>query len=249
MATELSVPKGHGLVRVAHNLRVDVPPHLWQSMAGTDFWLVGGGADVMAVGAADVAGGLSGFGWTTTTLSLTAATGGDFLSSATIGTPASISLGADTDLLQSPTIFGDYTHGLLAGQILGHYPTRLICEVYAAFLTNSAEETRTGFGIIEAGGTAGTDASAMAWIHDLGTTNVFSIRSGADSDNGSADNATYHQWRIVVKVGTTDAIEWFIDGVSQGTMDNQAALWPCSFGAYASTTNRIALAWAHIWYE
>ena len=217
-------------------------------LSGDCFWLVGGGPDVMATGAAAVAGGLSGWGWTTTTLSLTAATGADFLSSADVGTPASIAFAADTDLLQSPTIFGDYSHGLAAGEILGRYPTKLICEVYAAFPTNSAEETRTGFGLIEAGGTAGTDVSAMAWIHALATTNAFSLRSGAASDNASSLDSAYHQWRIVVN-SADSLVEWFIDGTSQGTIAVQTDLWPCSFGAYASTTNRVALAWIHLWYE
>ena|SRR3990167_505554 len=249
MTTELSVPKGHGLVRVAHNLRHHVPAHLWQSEAGTDFWLIVRNADPITASGATNLSGLDSFGWTTTTLSLTAGTGGDFLSSATVGTPTGISLGADTDLLQSPFIFGDYSNGLLAGKILGHYPTRLSVEVFAAFPTATANETRTGFGLVEAGGTAGTDNDAMAWIHDNGTN--FVLRSAADSDAGAADlnDGLYRLFKIVVSVGTTDKIEWFIDGTSQGTMDNQAALWPCSFGAYASTTNRIALAWAHIWYE
>jgi hypothetical protein len=156
--------------------------------------------------------------------------------------------GANTDLLQSPTIFGDYSHGLQAGQILGHLPTRLICEVYAAFTTTSGSETRSGFGLTEAGGTSGVADDAMAWIHVPDASN-FGARSGVDSDAGSTVDSNYHQFRIVIKIGTTDKIEWFIDGTSQGTFDNQANLWPCSFGAYSSTTNRIALAWAHFWYE
>jgi hypothetical protein len=218
-------------------------------VAGTDFWYVVNHADAITVAGATNPSGLSGWGWTTTNLSLSSATGGDFLDSSDVGTPTATVFGADNDLLQSPTIFGDYSHGLMAGQILGHFPTRLICEVYAAFTTNSNEETRTGFGLTEAGGTSGTADDALAWIHDLGTTNVFSCRSGADSDNGSADNTNYHQFRIVIKTGTTDAIEWFIDGTSQGTLDLEEDLAPFSFGAYSSTTNRVALAWAHIWYE
>jgi len=174
-------------------------------------------------------------------------TGGDFLDSTDVGTPAATVFGADNDLLQSPEIFGDYSHGLMAGQILGHDPTRLIVEIYAAFTTHSADETRSGFGLTEAGGTAGTANDAMAWIHV--TSDTFTIRSGADSDSGSASDSLYHQFRIVINRGTTDAIEWFIDGVSQGTFDNQPDLWPCGFGGFSSTTNEFALAWAHIWYE
>ncbi len=249
MTTELSIPKGHGLVRVAHNLREHVPAYLWQAVAGTDFWLVAQTVDLVTTAAAANPSGLSGWGWTTTNLTLGVGSAGDFLSSDGVGTPAGLIFGSDTDLLQSPPIFGDYLNGLLAGKILGRYPTKMIMEVYASFSTNSAEETRTGFGLVEAGGTAGTDDDAMVWIHDLGSTNVFSCRSAADSDNGSADNTDPHLFRVVISKGTTDAIEWFIDGVSQGTLDLQEDLWPCSFGAYSSTTNRLRLSFAHFWYE
>jgi hypothetical protein len=245
MTTELSVPKGHGIVRVAHNLRHHVvKAQDWNRSAGTDFWLL---SEAEYAGAAndDL---ITNFGWTTTTIALASPTGADFASSDGVGTPNSLLFGDDTDLLQSPTIFGDYAHVLMAGQFLGRLPTRLIVEVYAAFTTNSGSETRTGFGLTEAGGTSGTANDAMAWIHIPDGAN-FAIRSGADSDTGSADDANFHQFRIVVSVGTTDKIEWFIDGTSQGTMDSQDNLWPCSFGAYTSTNNRISLAFAHLWYE
>ena len=244
MTTELSIPKGHGLVRVAHNLRQHIlKGQDWNRSAGTDFWLL---SEAEYAGAAgdDL---ITNFGWTTTTIALASPTGGDFLSSDGVGTPNSLLFGDDTDLLQSPTIFGDYTHGLMAGQILGHFPTRLIVEVYAAFTTHSSNETRTGFGLTEAGGTSGVADDALAWIHTDGSN--FTIRSAADSDAGDADDASFHQFRIVVSTGTTDAIEWFIDGTSQGTMDLQENLAPFSFGAYSSTNNRISLAFCHIWYE
>ncbi len=244
MVTELAVPKGHGLVRVAHNLRHHVvKAQDWNRSAGTDFWLLSE-AEYAGAASDDL---ITNFGWTTTSIALASPTGGDFLASADVGTPNSLLFGADNDLLQSPTIFGDYAHGLMAGQILGHLPTRLIVEVYAAFTTNSANETRTGFGLTEAGGTSGTANDAMAWIHTDGSN--FTIRSAADSDAGDTDDANFHQFRIVVSTGTADAIEWFIDGTSQGTMDSQEDLWPCSFGGFSSTTNRISLAFAHIWYE
>jgi hypothetical protein len=245
MTTELAVPKGHGLVRVAHNLRQHVvKAQDWNRSAGTDFWLL---TEAEYAGAAsdDL---ITNFGWTTTTLALATPTGGDFLASTGVGTPNSILFGDDTDLLQSPTIFGDYAHGLMAGQILGHLPTRLVCEVYAAFTTNSGSETRSGFGLTAAGGTSGTANDAMAWIHTPDGAN-FGLRSPSDSDAGSAVDTSFHQFRIVVSTGTTDAIEWFIDGTSQGTIDSQEDLWPCSFGGYSSTANRISLAWAHLWYE
>jgi hypothetical protein len=136
----------------------------------------------------------------------------------------------------------------MTGQILGRLPTRLICEIYAAFTTSSGSETRSGFGLTEAGGASGTADDALAWIHVPDGTN-FGLRSGVDSDAGSTVDSNYHQFRIVISKGTTDKIEWFIDGTSQGTIDLQENLAPFSFGGYASTANRLALAWAHLWYE
>lgn len=244
MVAELSIPKGHGIVRVAHNLREHIyKAQEWNRSAGTDFWLLS---------EPEYAGGthndlITDFGWTTTAIAMASPTGGSFLDSTDVGTPNSFLFGADNDLLQSPTIFGDYAHGLMAGQFLGKVPTRLIVEVYAAFTTNSSSETRSGFGLTEAGGTSGTANDAMAWIHS--DSNNFVIRQPNDSDSGSSVDTDFHQFRIVVSTGTTDAIEWFIDDASQGTMDSQANLWPCSFGGFSSTDNRISMAWAHLWYE
>lgn len=219
-------------------------PRKWATSPGTDFWFVPG----PEVTTAEVSGTLlSDFGWTTTSLVETAGSGGDFLASADVGTPPHLLTNAASDLLQSPSIFGDYIHGQQAAEFLGYSPTQLIVDFYAAMTVHSANETATGWGLVEAGGTAGTDADAMAWIFTDGSN--FTLRSAADSDAGAADDAAWHRFRIVVSQGTTDAVEWFIDGTSQGTMDLQEDLWPCSFGMFASTTNRPGLAWVHIYYR
>lgn len=216
----------------------------WNRFPGTDYWASFGPGSTTAGGTGDT---LADQGWTTTSLVETAGTGADFLASADVGTPTHVLTNAASDLLQSPAVFGDYIHAEQARRFLGYSPTMLIVEFYAAMTVHSADEvTVTGWGLVEAGGAAGTAADNMAWIGTDATN--FWLRSAADSDIGAADDAVWHLFRIEVSQGTTDAIEWFIDGTSQGTINLQTDLWPCSFGMFASTTNRPALAWVHIWY-
>jgi len=222
--------------------RIHVPALAWGTDMGTDFWLIPEGEQVTAGSL------LSDRGWTTTSLVETAGTGADFLSSSDVGNPPHYLTNAASDLLQSPAIFGDYIHGEQAASILGYSPTQLIVEFYAAMTVHSADEAATtGWGLVEAGGTAGTAADRMAWISTDATN--FWLRSAADTDAGATDDANWHLFRIEVATGSvTDAITWYIDGTSQGTIDRQTDLWPVSFGMFASTTNRPALSWIHAWY-
>ena len=248
MPSELSLPKGHGIVRVAHNLRLHVTdPRLWSRSIGTDYWLRGG---IGIVSAQATAGELlSDYGWTTTGLAETAATGAaDFLSSATPGVEDYVGANSSTDLLQSPSMFGGYLGAQAAASIMGRDPTRLTAEWLGAFTAVTGTSNRSGFGLVEDGGTAGTAVDELAWIYTDGTN--FTLRSDADSDAGAADDTSWHIWKIIVKTGTaTDAVEWFIDGTSQGTIDRKTDEWPVSFGMYAHTTNRPQIAWLHIFYE
>src|SRR3990167_5959661 len=95
------------------NPRIHVlTPQEWATTPGTDFWLVGQSNGMITAGSAHE---LADYGWTTTALKLTAATGGaDLLDSADVGVPAGITLADASDLLASPAIFGDYAHGLMA---------------------------------------------------------------------------------------------------------------------------------------
>lgn len=238
MSTELSVPKGHGLVRVAHNLRHHVPAHLWQSEAGTDYWIVAGNQDMFTASGATNISGLDSYGWVTTSLDAhTNTTTADFMSSAD-DTPPHILANASGDALSSPFIFGNYSHALLAGQILGHLPTKLTAEFYAAFTVASADETGTYMGFHSSG-------KSMSIYSDA--TNFLLSSSGTEDAGIAVDNA-YHQWRIVVD-SSTSLCEWFVDGTSQGSIAVEADAWPMAFECVASTTNRFALSWAHIWYE
>lgn len=247
LSSELSIPKGHGIVRVAHNLRMHVTdPRLWSRSVGTDYWARFG----VGATAADTAGALlSDFGWTTTGLAETAATGAaDFLSSDTPGVEDHILTNSSGDLLQTPSMFGAYLGAQAPASIMGRDPTRLTAEWLGSFTAVTGTSNRSGFGFVEDGGTAGTAADELAWIYTDGTN--FTIRSDADSDAGAADDTDWHIWKIVVKTGSaTDAVEWFIDGTSQGTIDRKTDEWPVSFGMYAHTTNRPGIAWLHIFYE
>ena len=214
----------------------------WSQAIGTDYWAKFG------VGSTTAATTLANFGWTTTALTETAATGaGDFMDSTTPGVPDHVLTDASGDLLQSPSMLGGYEGFLAAEHILGYSPTKLHVEFYGAFTVVTGTSNRSGFGLTEDAGTAGVAADELAWIYTDGTN--FTIRSDADSDVGALDNVDWHLWKIVIKTGSaTDAVEWFIDGTSQGTMNRKTDEWPVSFGMHAFTTNRPAISWVHLWY-
>lgn len=243
MATELSTPKGHGLVRVAHNLRHHVfNPKNWGAEPGTDFWANWGDLTMADAAASDLVAN----GWLTVGFSQLAGSGADFISSSDVGTTGGLNFDTAGDYITSPFIFGDYAHALLAGQILGYMPTSLNMECYARFAANN-DENESGFGFIEAGGTAITTASEMAYISDGGT--LFELHSGATEDAGAAHDTSAHQWKIKCS-GTT--AEWFIDGTSQGTIALQNDLWPVAWSAgtkAATGANDPVIAWIHCWYE
>ncbi len=152
-----------------------IDPRLWSRALGTDYWASFGETSIDA----DTGGAkLDDFGWTTTTLTETAATGaGDFLSSDTPGVPDHVLTDGSTDLLQSPAIFGGYAHGLAVESMLGYAPTQLTLECYASFTVVTGTSNRSGFGLVEDAGTAGTAADELAWIYTDGTN--FTIRSDA----------------------------------------------------------------------
>ena len=216
--------------------RIHVPAHLWQSMPGTDYWIVASSADMVTASGATNLSGLDSFGWTTTTLGVTNLATADFMSSADDTPP--IIQGADTtDVLKSPVIFGNYSHQLLASKLLGYMPTQLIAEFYGAFTVATANETGSFMGLDNAAG-------STALIHS--NTNNFALKCGANTDVGAAVDNAYHLWKIVVGSTTT---EWFIDGVSQGTVTTTVDVWPSGFACEAFTTNRWALSWGHVFYE
>lgn len=245
MATELSRPRGHGIVRVSHNLRVHAyRPQDWGAFPATDYWANWGDLTFADAAASDLVAN----GWLTSGFSQLASSGADFISSSDVGTTGGLNFDTASDYIISPFIFGDYAHALLAGQILGYMPTALNMECYARFAANNDEE-ETGFGFLEAGVDANAlvKADLMAYITSDGTN--FSLESAAAADAGSTDNTNPHQWKIQC-TGTT--AEWFIDGTSQGTIALQNDLWPVAWGAGTKAitgANDPVINWVHLWYE
>jgi hypothetical protein len=221
-------------------------PFDWNRVLGTDYHAQFGPESITsATGRL-----LSDQGWVTTSLVETAGTGQDFLSESDRAAPPHILTDASGDLIQSPAVFGGAEHRRFFERQMGYAPTKLVVEFTGAMTVHSADETRSGWGVVEAGGTIGVDNDALAYIRTDGTN--FICRSAGDADTGAADDAAWHRFRIEFSnnvAAGTNMVEWFIDGVSQGTLDLQTDLFPCSFGMHALTTNRPALANVDIWYE
>lgn len=247
MTTELSPPKGHGLVRVAHNLRVHAyRPQDWGAFPATDYWANWADSTFADAAASDLVAN----GWFTSGFSHLAGSGADFMSSSGVGVTGGLNFDASDDYCISPAIFGDYAHQLLAGQILGYMPTSLNMECYARFAVNNNEEA-TGFGFLEDGGAGAaaiTKANTMAFLTSDGTN--FSMESGAAAAaSDSLDSTTAHQFRITC-TGSTATLR--IDGVEQGnTLALQAGQWPVPWGAGTTTggANDPVISFVHIWYE
>ena len=220
----------------------------WDDESGSDFFFEPDAAQIVGTGLAE---DLTDVGWTITSIAgYTEGTDADFLSSADKGVPGHYVTDAGSDLIQSPAVFGDYTHGQQAAHHLGHDPTTLTLEAWAAFSVHSANETATGLGFVINGGSIITAANAIAVIHTDGTN--FTVRSGADSDLGATDDALWHLFKIVITTGSaTDAVEWFIDGTSQGTMNRRTDAYPAAvgWGVVSGGTNRVLIGPARVFYR
>lgn len=225
-------------------------PTGWSYKAGTDFWVLGGNSGMLTSGSAHE---LPDYGWTATAMGLAAGAGANLLDPTTPGAPGRWVTDAAADLLQSPAIFGDYAHGLQAAKVSGmrSLPRQLILEALAAFTVASANEPGTGFGFIEDTGVPGTVADHLAFVRSNGT--LFDCRSGADNVVGRAVDNLYHLFRVTLNrrgpADVVDQVVFAIDDQVQGTLDLENAEFPVSFGLIAGTTNRVQLAWAHIFYD
>mgnify|MGYP001283763523 CR=1 FL=1 len=235
------------------NRRVHVlSPQEWTTKPGTDFWFLVSQNGMFGAGNAHE---LADFGWTTTGLTLTSAVGAaDLLDPTDVGTPAGITLADASDLLTCPAVFGDYAHGLMAQAFLGYFPQTLNLEVYASFTAAAANETATGFGLTEDGGTATTAADNLAFIVSDGTNIAMIGNNAGTTDTGptvAAAGATPHLYKIQIKAGTPTSAEWFYDGTSQGTVTMVEDEYPVKFSAcvQAAGANDIVIHWVHVWYE
>ena len=230
--------------------RIYVPAHRWGSEFGTDYVLHPAGSLLGATTALDA---IVDAGWTTTAITLVRADGADFMASADVGIPAHILTNASGDLLQSPTLFGDYPHANMAWRMMNRdmrlagVPARLNMEVWAAFSVATANETTSGFGFIEDAGTPVTAGDHLAYIFSDGTN--FLLRSGAaTSSAGIAVDNTWRRWKITV---TQAGVAWYLDDVQQSTglLALEADEFPVSFAMHTLTTNRVLLGQVHIWYD
>ena len=216
--------------------RIHVGALEWDK-AATDFWINANNA-IAPVGASTAVAALAAYGWTATSVLYTNTATGDFGSAADM-TPSNYGANANADILVSPRVFGDNPHMTMVSKILGYQPTRLVFEAFAAFTTASANEAATFLG---------WDSGALVGgIYSGGTASTFFLSNATPTtDAGAAIDTAYHLWRM--EVDATNMV-WYMDGTNQGTVVTSTDLWPCSFAWRASTTNRIALAWAHCWYE
>lgn len=232
----IAAPAGGG------SLGIVADPKDWQYAWGHDFRFNAGNADIITTAAAANPSGLSGWGWTTTALGVTEGSAGDFLSSSDLD-PTRIVWNAAADALVSPRIFGSYDHMLIAAETLGSTPTKLCCEVFARWTTNSTNETTSFFGFAAPGTTDAAAAGGAAGVTSNGTN--FLLTSDNGSDSGAAVDTSWHRWRIEVGASTT---EWFIDSTSQGTITTETDIWPTAFKAITNT-NRFDVAWFRVYYE
>ncbi len=220
----------------------------WAAESGSDFFFEPDAAQLAGAGNSTA---LSDRGWTTTGLAFVAASlDADFLSEADPGVPAHYEGLSAGDLIQSPAIFGDFQHAHQAGHHLGFDASTLTFEAFARFSVTSADEEETCLGFCDATGSIIVISDAIAVIRTDGTN--FILRSTADSSTGALDDEDLHLFRIVVSGGSaTDAIEWFIDGTSQGTIDRLPDVWPAAVGVgnLAAGTNRIQIGQFSVFYR
>ena len=222
--------------------RVHVGPRDWDNAAATDYWLNANSlSGQTSAASATNPYGLSGWGWTTTSLTVVAGGTGDLNSSGDVD-PTAIGTDAANDTLVSPKIFGGYDQFQRVSEILGYTPTILRLKAYARFSTASANETTSGIGFM-----TGTDFAAAGSVGGWTSngTNFF-LTSDNGSDSGAAIDTSWHTFQL--DVGPTTTTTWYLDGSSQGTITTETDIYPTRFKLIAGTTNRVQLSWLHILY-
>ncbi len=220
----------------------------WDDASGSDFFFKPSAAQISGTGNAEDLGDR---GWTVTGLAgqFVSGVGANFLDPDNKGVPAHYVTTAALDLLQSPPLFGNWVDGQQAAHHLGGNPTTLTFEFWATFSVESNNETATGLGLADAGGSNIVATDAIAMIVSNGSN--FLCRSSVDSIVGAAADTALHLFKIVFKPGTTDAIEWFIDGVSQGTLDLRTGEFPISWGGGVQSggSNRVLIGQCEAFYR
>ncbi len=233
----------------------------WAHELGTDYWLQFPGSSLDILAAASTATGdeLAENGWTSTSLVATAGSGADFGSSADKGIPPHALTNASADLLKSPPIFGDYIHMRAAADLAGmsDLPRYLIARWWGSMTVASADEPRSGWGMVEDGGSPATEADQAAWISSDSTNFQLGCNAGTPVDLVASDTA-WHEFALVMCVADGKAYA-YVDptwrlgspplGAALGSVTLTTDELPWSFGFHALTTNRPALGMTHLYYE
>lgn len=222
-----------------------VDPGMWGVQYGTDYWLSASGLQATA-GRTLITDG----GWTATSTAPTVGSGADFMTKDDPGTPNHWLMDTGADLLNSPAIFGDYSHSHAAAVICGQrsLPRFLIADIYAAFTTVSADEDTTAIGFVEDGGSPVVAADHIAAVTSNGTGGVWNISANAAVAAGvTVVSATWNWFRIIMD--KANALSYlYVNNVFQNSIAITADEAPYKFGAGKGTTNTILLNQAHIFY-
>ena len=227
----------------------------WAFEAGTDYWLIPG-PDTSTAEDTGSQEQLPEWGWTATALTDTAGSTAGFMDASDIAVPNHWLTDNANDLLQSPAIFGDYAHARMAQDIAGMriLPRSLVCEFWGAMDTHTTDEPRTGWGLIEDGGSVATEADHLAFISSDSANFQIATNGGAGAltDTGAADDGNWHFFGIEL-VLATGLVQWYIDDPARTSSQGSVAItgdeFPCKFAFHALTTNRPLLGIVHISYQ
>ena len=232
----------------------------WAHEIGTDYWLhPTSGLDQAAAANTATGDELAENGWIATSLVNTVGSGADFGSSSDKGTPNHFLTNASGDLLESPRMFGNYSHMRAAADVAGMaaLPRFLIARFWGAMTVATADEPRSGWGFIEDAGAVETEAVQAAFISSDGTNFQIGANAGTPT-NLQADDTSWHEFVIVMAVAEQRAYgyvdpTWRFGSPPLGAALNSVAITadeaPYGFGFHALTTNRPALGITRVYYE
>ena len=235
----------------------------WGQVMGTDYWLTfNSGFDILAAASTATGDELAENGWVSTSLVNTAGSGADFGSLSDIGTPNHALTNASADLLSSPAIFGDYAHMRAAADIMGkrNLPRLLVAEFWGNMSVASANEPRSNWGFIVAGGSPATEANQEACI----STDSSFWQLGANSSYVVSTTAVATGWNFFrIEMNRQTGFSTFYKlNQTTGLMDQMVTsagvavsqaivqdVFPLKFGFHALTTNRPLLGLTHVFYD
>lgn len=228
----------------------------WENSLGLQYaaWFSG----VDSYGATTEGNDLTAYGWTVTGAPpYVLGSAADFASSSDKGTTGGVHLDTASDVIQSPPIFGSYSHMEAICQLIGavaangspNLPAYLECIFGARFSANNAE-TGTGIGFIEDGGSAAVANDHMAALFTDGTS--WKIRSGAATSAAIATDST-NPFIAKIRVDRINnlAYGWVDDfSVAGQSIAIQADEWPVAFGAgvVSAGSNDPVLNWVIVRY-